>query len=352
MTNIKDDLVELLRVSPPFSSLSLEERDELVRRAKRETYPQGRYVFREGMPSTNHLFVVVSGLAEIVVSGDGGMETVVGYRRRGDIFGETVLFTKKNYPASARAAEDLVCLLIPRRLVEDLMLANPSFASFFSQILAERLRELYSEALKEQVYDAYRRDYFLFQEKIANLMSSPVITCLSNHSATEVSQIMRRHGVGSVLVVEEGSVRGAITERDLVQKVMAAGADPRKIAAKDIMNTEPVSLPATASYGDALVAVSRHPSKYLLITDQGQPAGVVSIHDLLRARSTGTLYIAEEIETQETLEDLARTGKEVDRVLQALVAEKGPGAPPLRSDDCVARSAYSKGDRDFSGRSD
>lgn len=316
--------MSLLEESPPFSSLRKEELEGLRPRVKQQAYPKGTYVFREGMPSKNCLFIVAGGLAEIVVTGEGGVETVVGYRRRGEIFGETVVLTGKNYPASVRAAENLTCLLVPRRLLEELMLGNPAFASFFSQVLADRLRQLYGEALKEQAYEAYRSDYFLFQQNITSLMSSPVVTCQADQSVTEISQIMAQHGVGSVLVMEGDSLRGALTERDLVHKVLSRGADPRKVTAREIMNTEFPVVPTTATFGDALVAVSRQPTKYLLVVDGSRPVGVVSIRDLIKARTTGTLYTAEEIESQDTIEGLAQIGRDVDRVLQALVAEKAP----------------------------
>lgn len=321
---METEITALLRQTPPFSSLKDEELADLWASAKQQFYPKGTYVFRAGMPSKNCLFVVAAGLAEIVVSGEGGVETVVGQRRRGEIFGETVVLTGKNYPAAVRAAEDLTCLLLPRRALEQLLLSNPSFASFFSQVLADRLRQLYAEALREQAYEAYRSDYFLFQQKITSIMSSPVITCQVDQSVAEISRIMAEHGVGSVLVLEGEDLRGALTERDLIQKVLSRGLDPQRVTARDIMHTDFPTLPVTATCGDALVAVSRRPTKYLLVVDGNKPAGVVSIRDLIKARTTGTLYTAEEIESQNSIDGLARIGREVDRVLQALVAEKAP----------------------------
>lgn len=321
---MNEEILSLLESSAPFSSLSREELLALLPEVRQKTYRPGAFVLRQGTPSLNHLFLVAAGRAEIVVSGDGGMETVVGQRRRGEVFGETVILTGKSYPASVRAAEELTCLVFTRHRIEELLLRNPGFASFFSQLLAERLRELYGEALKEQAYDAYRSDYFLFQQRITGLVARPVITCRIDQTVTDVSQIMARHGVGAILVMEGETLRGAITERDLVQKVLSRGADPQKVTAREIMNTQVVSVPTTATFGDALVAVSRHPTKYLLVADGSRPVGVVSIRDLIRARTTGTLYTAEEIESQGTIEGLAEIGRDVDRVLQALVAEKAP----------------------------
>ncbi|MBC7336750.1 MAG: cyclic nucleotide-binding domain-containing protein, partial [Clostridia bacterium] len=226
---MNEEILSLLESSAPFSSLSREELLALLPEVRQKTYRPGAFVLRQGTPSLNHLFLVAAGRAEIVVSGDGGMETVVGQRRRGEVFGETVILTGKSYPASVRAAEELTCLVFTRHRIEELLLRNPGFASFFSQLLAERLRELYGEALKEQAYDAYRSDYFLFQQRITGLVARPVITCRIDQTVTDVSQIMARHGVGAILVMEGETLRGAITERDLVQKVLSRGADPQKV---------------------------------------------------------------------------------------------------------------------------
>ena len=51
-------------------------------------------------------------------------------------------------------------------------------------------------------------------------MNSPVITIHPNESITKCAQILKKHNIGALPVVEDGRLVGIITERDIV-KAMA-----------------------------------------------------------------------------------------------------------------------------------
>lgn len=314
------DAIALLRKTEPFSSLDPKIWEGTRLRFRR--YPAGTYIARQGTPARNYLFIVAEGKVEITVAGSDGNETVVGYREPGQFFGSTSLLNGKKYPASARAVTEVTCLLLPRQLFATLLQEHPQFASYFSRSLAERLQELYSVVVAEQTFDAYHADNLLFRKPIETIMSSPIITCRTSDPVTEVGQIMSRHHIGAVLVTEGDRCRGLITERDLVNKVIARGGHPERMTAAEVMNTRAVTVPAASTVGDVFLALSRTPAKYVIVTKENAPAGIVSVSDLVKARTAGALFTAEEIEHQESIAGLAAIGRSVDKVLQALVAEK------------------------------
>lgn len=59
-----------------------------------------------------------------------------------------------------------------------------------------------------------------FNEPIATIMNSPVITIHPDESITKCAQILKKHNIGALPVVEEDHLVGIITERDIV-KAMA-----------------------------------------------------------------------------------------------------------------------------------
>jgi len=59
-----------------------------------------------------------------------------------------------------------------------------------------------------------------FNEPIATIMNSPVITIHPEESITKCAQILKKHNIGALPVVEEDHLVGIITERDIV-KAMA-----------------------------------------------------------------------------------------------------------------------------------
>lgn len=60
-------------------------------------------------------------------------------------------------------------------------------------------------------------------------------------TALVVAQLMRRHHVGALVIVEPGEKThpvGIVTDRDLVLELMAEGLDPALFTAGDIMSVD------------------------------------------------------------------------------------------------------------------
>ncbi|WP_027717552.1 DUF294 nucleotidyltransferase-like domain-containing protein [Desulfovirgula thermocuniculi] len=320
------DVLEVLRSCPPFSVLGEEVLAGLARHLEVRLYPRGAYAFRQGQKSLGVLFLVASGTAEVTVTDEHHhRETVVGYRRRGDFFGETALFTGKTYGGSVRAAENMACLLIPQRRVEELIAGYPEFASFFTALLSERLRLLYAEAVARQPYEAYgAAESTPFHKRVSEIMTWSPVTCRLDTPVSEVARRMADHQISSVIVLDEGGYpAGLVTEKDLVHKVLAyPSCGPAGLTAEQVMDRKLVKLQVGDYYGKALLAVVKHQVKHMVVLDGERLAGVLTLRDLIKARSTGSLWVTDKIERARTLDDLARIGREVDSFLSALVAEK------------------------------
>lgn len=319
------EVIQALQAIAPFNSLSPAVLSKLAQKLQQKTYPRDSYVFKQGQKSQNVLYLIVEGLAEVIVTNDKGIETVISYRRQYDFFGETVVLTQKPYPGSVRAKEDLTCLLLPGEEFERLIQNHLEFSGFFSQIVTERMRVLYEEIVTEQSYEAYSSvESPLFRKRVSELMSSPVVTCYRGDLISSVAQTMAKKNISAVIVVDEpGHPVGLITEKDLVGKVIARSmCPPESCTAEAVMNPDLVKVPANAFFNQALLAVVKHQVKHLAVMDQDHLVGIVTIGDLIKTRSTGTLRVTHDIESQRTLEGLAAAGREVDNVLNALVAEK------------------------------
>lgn len=322
----EQNTVEVLKAIAPFRELSSDVLEELAPQVEIRRYPVGKYIFRRGDTSLGQLFVVIEGLAEVTVPNDKGVETVVGYRRRNDIFGETVVLTGGTYSGTVRVIEDMTCLLIPSKVFEQLIRNYPEVAGFFNRVMVDRMRMLYEEIITEQSLDTFSRaELSLFKRRVNEIMSRPVITCRPEDEITGVAGLMSEHNISSVVVIDDvGQPLGLITEKDLVGQMFARGLCPSDRRAKDVMNTNLVTLPSDAYLNEALLAVIRSGAKHVAVTESGLLVGIISLVDLLRARSTGSLWVAHRIESEQTLDGLREIGKEVDRFLYALVSEKAP----------------------------
>jgi CBS domain-containing protein len=316
------EAASILKKVTPFHFLNTEIVDAVVNHAEFREVRKDTYVFRQGDDSLHTLFVIVAGAAEVTVLNEHDKEVVVGKRKELDFFGETVFLSEEPYPASVRAVEDLVLMAIPQELFETMLSRNADFTAAFSRILADRMRNMYRALFAEEesgqppLAQPMRR-------RVADLMSSPPALCRPQDEITAVAAKMSNSGVSSLVVVDDtGQPVGLITEKDLVSKVLARGDFVRRLKASDIMSTNLLTVPPQAFYYEALLIMVKNKAKHVLVTDEDKLVGIVTLRDLIVSRSSGALSIVNSIEKQNTIDGLAKASIEIDKVLQALVAEK------------------------------
>lgn len=98
----------------------------------------------------------------------------------------------------------------------------------------------------------------------------------------EAVQLMTERRVGCVLVVQGGKLKGILTDRDVVSRVVAAGVDPAKTAVRRVMTTNPETLRPTDSIAFALNLMSLGGYRHIPLVDKsGAPVGMVSVKDIV-----------------------------------------------------------------------
>ncbi|MHB1651156.1 MAG: DUF294 nucleotidyltransferase-like domain-containing protein [Desulfitobacteriaceae bacterium] len=317
--------MSILKDFQPFNNLPEEILEELQPKLLKKTYPKDSFVFTQGQRTLGYLFIVVSGLAEIVLRNEKGLENVVGLRHPKEFFGETVLLTGKRYPASVRALEDLTCYQLERQTFEQLLQTNQEFAGYFSHILTDRLRELYQEMVLEQSYETPGLNAEPFKQRVLDIMSSPVATCQIDTPINHIARRFTREKISSVVVTDaNGKMLGLVTERDLIGKVLAVDSNPALVYTGDIMQKDPAALPPDAFFYQALLTMIKRQGKYIVVVEQGRPIGIVTIGDLTRARITSSVALVKSIDSARNVEELADVAKLMNNVLVTMVKEKAP----------------------------
>ena len=100
---------------------------------------------------------------------------------------------------------------------------------------------------------------------------------------TLVEITSKRLGLTGVLSAS-GELRGVITDGDL-RRALERTADPRQLRARDLMTMSPKTITGSALAAEAVALMERHAITSLFILADGsrRPAGVIHLHDLLRA---------------------------------------------------------------------
>lgn len=112
----------------------------------------------------------------------------------------------------------------------------------------------------------------------------------------KVARILARNKVGSAVVVDENEeIVGIITDRDILDKVVARGKDPKKVLVKDVMTKKPVTIEDDYTIQDAIDRMMDKGIRRLLVTRLGKPIGFVTAADLLAALNSMNSEEEEEV---------------------------------------------------------
>ena len=119
--------------------------------------------------------------------------------------------------------------------------------------------------------------------KAKDVMSFPVITVDESESSMRVSELMMKHNIGSIIVVNrKKNPLGIITERDIVKRVAAKNLVPDKVKASAIMSKPLMTIDSSTEITDAMKRMKESRVERLGVIENGKLAGIVSSSDILR----------------------------------------------------------------------
>src|SRR5207245_9400438 len=117
--------------------------------------------------------------------------------------------------------------------------------------------------------------------KIRDVMVHDVIAIEPSASLAEAAQLMRQANVGILPVVEDGQVCGVITDRDLVVRAIAVGADLTSTPVGECATGDPVVAHPDWNLDQAMGTMARAQNGRLPVCDEANVrAGIVPLTSL------------------------------------------------------------------------
>ena len=119
---------------------------------------------------------------------------------------------------------------------------------------------------------------------IREVMTESPATCTPSDRVLDAAQAMSKGDFGAVVVTENEAVRGILTDRDIVVRVVAEGKDPATTEIREAFTTEPATLSPGDSLDDAVATLREAHVRRLPVVEGSEVVGIVSIGDLALAR--------------------------------------------------------------------
>jgi len=98
----------------------------------------------------------------------------------------------------------------------------------------------------------------------------------------EVAVTMTEGCVGAIPILDGETIVGIFSERDLMQRVVVTGRDPKTTRVSEVMTRNVVTTTLDESVDASLEKMKRTGCRHLPVVDAGRVLGVISMRDLLR----------------------------------------------------------------------
>ncbi len=118
--------------------------------------------------------------------------------------------------------------------------------------------------------------------KVYEAMTNKPVKASSTDSVTSCAKKIKKYNVGSLLITVGGEIRGIITEKDMVFKVLAKALNPDETFASDIMETDMHTVSPKADLFEALIEMRNNEVRRLPVKEGDDIIGLLTQKDILK----------------------------------------------------------------------
>lgn len=120
-------------------------------------------------------------------------------------------------------------------------------------------------------------------QRILDEKGHDIYSVTPNTLVYDALKLMRDKEIGAVLVLENGNLKGILSERDYARKVILQGKSSLKTLVSEIMTTHVVYGSPEQTNEQCMALMAARHVRHLPIMDEGELIGIVSLGDMVRS---------------------------------------------------------------------
>lgn len=128
-----------------------------------------------------------------------------------------------------------------------------------------------------------------FPSVVSDIMTSPVVTIDGEATVRDAALLMTEWRIGSIIITERGRPTGIVTDRDILERVVALCRDVCTTRMKEIMSAPLITIQQKTGILDAMRKMRDLDIRRLVVMENGALLGIVSEGDIIRAVSIASL---------------------------------------------------------------
>lgn len=119
--------------------------------------------------------------------------------------------------------------------------------------------------------------------QILTTKENEIFSITSSITVYEAIKVMGEKNIGSILIVEDGKLKGILSERDYARKIVLKDKSSKKTLVNEIMDTDLVTVSLTDKIEACMAIMSEKRIRHLPVLDDDKIVGVVSMGDVVKA---------------------------------------------------------------------
>lgn len=119
--------------------------------------------------------------------------------------------------------------------------------------------------------------------QILRKKGTEVYSVISSITVFEALRVMGEKNIGAILVIDDGQLKGILSERDYARKIVLKDKSSKKTLVNEIMESEVVTVNYSDNLDHCMELMSGRRIRHLPVIENGTIIGLVSIGDVVKA---------------------------------------------------------------------
>jgi CBS domain-containing protein len=138
--------------------------------------------------------------------------------------------------------------------------------------------------------------------KVRDIMTKNVAYLNPSNTVIEAAQLMQKHNVGSIPVMDQNGVVGIVTDRDIVVRNVAHGNNPQNTPVSHVMTSQVKTVTPEMDVKDVSEIMAQQQIRRIPVVEGNNLVGIVALGDVAANPRFDT-------EASEALSEISRPAK-------------------------------------------
>jgi CBS domain-containing protein len=217
---ILEEVVQFLKKIPPFHFLEPTVLAGVAQDMALDFYPKDTIILKQNGPASSSLRIIKKGAVKVLMGTEEGEEIALEYKGEGDNFGFLSMIGQDRQRTTVKAVEDTICYIIQKNKVLKLLETSPAFTEYFMSYLSRYVDRTYQEMQTKNLFGG-SADRSLFSTRVGSIAVNLVSVEEDTSIQKSAEVMVRHKISSLIVLNKNHLPLGIVTDRDFREKVVA-----------------------------------------------------------------------------------------------------------------------------------